>query len=420
MRSILNIVINDLRIFFKDPGSVIGAFLIPVVFTIFFGFALGGSSGPDHVRVDVIDSDQSSMSAQFLADLRKANTTLVLCPMDNADDDFCQLKDITTLDEGTSLARLADNTSLALIEIPAGFEKQLQANQPVAITYRSNESAAAPSYILQAVQLVAQRMSGALVAATVGVNIVKDSGVVSFPDDTAQNDFRQKVYTSATQLWASQPFSVNYQASASASSNQPSTRQVGFGQSVPGMGSMFVTFFTLLSSAVIIRERKNWTFQRLLTMPVSRAQILAGKILMYFALGMIQYLIVFTAGKLLGLNLGHDPVALLLVMVCLTLCTTALGFLIGTFLKTEEQAGAMLNLVGLTLAPLGGAWWPLDIVPPFMRTVGHISPIAWAMDAFRSLLFENGTLVTILPQLAVLLAMTAVFFVIAISRFRYE
>jgi linearmycin/streptolysin S transport system permease protein len=420
MRNIINIAIHDLRVFFKDPSAVIGVILVPILFTVFFGFALGGAGAPEHVRVDVIDADQSAFSVQFLSDVRQANSTLVLCPMDNGEDDFCRLKNVPMPDEEAALKRLADNISLALIEIPQGFEAKLQAGEPVSITYRSNESAAAPSYILQAVQTVTQRMSGALVAATVGVNVVKDSGVVSFPDDAAQTTYRQKVYDSAAQIWAEKPFSVDYQASASAASNQTSTRQVGFGQSVPGMSSMFVTFFALLSSATIIREKKNWTFQRLITMPVSRSQILAGKILMYFLLGMIQYLIVFVAGKLLGLNLGNDVIALLLVMVCMTLCVTALGFALGTFLKTEEQAGAMLNLVGLTLAPLGGAWWPLDIVPPFMRTVGHISPIAWAMDAFRALLFENGTLVMILPQLGVLLALAAVFFVITIMRFKYE
>ncbi len=421
MRSVFNIAINDLRVFFKDPGAVIGLVLVPVIFSIVFGIGLGGSGGgPDKVRVDVIDSDQTTLSAQFLTDLRQANNTLVLCPMDNSADDYCQLKDVTRLDEATALKRLADNTSLALIEIPAGFEKNLGAGQPVSIGYRSNESAAAPSYILQAVQAVTQRMGGALVAATVGVNVVNDSGVVSFPDTAAQDAFHQKVYDDAAKLWADQPFSVDYEASATAGSNEPSSRQSGFGQSVPGMASMFVTFAALLSSASVIREKKNWTFQRLMTTPVSRSQILAGKILMYFLLGMIQYGIVFVAGKVLGLNLGNDLIALVLVMICLTLCVTALGFAIGTFLKTEEQAGAMINLVGLTLAPLGGAWWPLDIVPPFMQTVGHISPIAWAMDAFRILLFENGTLVNVLPQLAVLLVITAVLFGITVMRFKYE
>src|SRR5690606_41999788 len=48
------------------------------------------------------------------------------------------------------------------------------------------------------------------------------------------------------------------------------------------------------------------------------------------------------------------------------------------------------QLLGLTFASLGGAWWPLEIVPRYMQQIGHLSPIAWAMDAFRDLLFYQG------------------------------
>jgi len=46
------------------------------------------------------------------------------------------------------------------------------------------------------------------------------------------------------------------------------------------------------------------------------------------------------------------------------------------------------------LAALGGAWWSLEVVPEWMRTVGHISPVAWAMDGYTSLFFENGDIGT--------------------------
>jgi ABC-2 type transport system permease protein len=76
--------------------------------------------------------------------------------------------------------------------------------------------------------------------------------------------------------------------------------------------------------------------------------------------------------------------------------------------------------MGMTLAPLGGAWWPLEIVPDFMKTIGHLSPIAWAMDAFQEMMFYNGGVLDILPMLGVLLIMAAAFFGFGVWRFRYE
>ena len=77
-------------------------------------------------------------------------------------------------------------------------------------------------------------------------------------------------------------------------------------------------------------------------------------------------------------------------------------------------------LMGLILAPLGGAWWPLDIVPEFMRIAGHLSPIAWAMDGFKDLLFYNGSLVDIFPEVAALLIFALAFTSIAVWNFSYE
>jgi ABC-2 type transport system permease protein len=155
-------------------------------------------------------------------------------------------------------------------------------------------------------------------------------------------------------------------------------------------------------------------------MPVSRVQLLGGKILGRFILGLLQYVAVFAVGIVVGLNFGGDLLALFLTMVIFTLAVTSLSLTLGTRVKSEEQAAGLTNLLGLTLAPLGGAWWPLEIVPEFMRTIGHVSPIAWAMDAYRSLIFENGDLSTILVPLAVLLGFSVVCFGVGVRWFKYE
>jgi ABC-2 type transport system permease protein len=103
-----------------------------------------------------------------------------------------------------------------------------------------------------------------------------------------------------------------------------------------------------------------------------------------------------------------------------TLAATALGLALATVVRTSAQAQGISLLMGLTLAPLGGAWWPLEIVPDFMRIIGHISPIAWAMDAFHELMWYDGTLVDILPMLGVLLGMAVVFFAWGALMFKYE
>ena len=135
---------------------------------------------------------------------------------------------------------------------------------------------------------------------------------------------------------------------------------------------MFVLFTILGGMAVLIRERQQWTLQRLVVMPVSRAEILGGKILAYFTLGLIQFAVVFLIGFGFGLDYGSNWIGIILIAISFSLAATALTFMLATLLRTEGQAGQLTTLLGLSLAALGGAWWPLDIVPDFMKTIGHL------------------------------------------------
>jgi len=93
---------------------------------------------------------------------------------------------------------------------------------------------------------------------------------------------------------------------------------------------------------------------------------------------------------------------------------------LATRVTSEGQANGLRNLIGLTLAPLGGAWWPLEIVPDFMQRIGHLSPVAWAMDGFQDLIFNQGTLMDVLPEIGVLLAIALLLFGIGIRGFRVQ
>jgi ABC-2 type transport system permease protein len=74
----------------------------------------------------------------------------------------------------------------------------------------------------------------------------------------------------------------------------------------------------------------------------------------------------------------------------------------------------------LTMSAIGGSWWPLFIEPQFMQDLAHVTITAWAMDGFHDLLYFDLGLAGILKEVQVLLLMTAIFFGVAIARFRLE
>jgi ABC-2 type transport system permease protein len=414
MSKLLSIAINDLRVMFADRGMWLQIVAIPVVIAFFIGLANGGfgSGEPAPLVVDVFDNDGGDLAAQFLTDLRTANGNLVLCPIDNADDS-CKLGE-AALTEEIAQTRLNDGVTSAIIEIPAGFSTQALAGEPTEIIYRSKETLGQTSPVLSAVQAVTQRVSGAVVAAKVGAGVFENSGLdFKFADDADRAAFEKAVYDRATNIWAGLPPAVQYSESARQQTS-------GFSQSIPGIATMYVMANVLVGAIILITERKQWTLQRLIMMPVSREQVIGGKMLARFVTGMIQYAVLFVFGFILGVRYGNSPLAIVLVMIVFTLCATAMSLLLATFVTTEQQAGVALNLAILTLAPLGGAWWPLEIMPQWMQVVGHISPIAWAMEGFRAVIFHGGGLREVIVPSLVLLAITAVCFAFAVRRFKYE
>jgi ABC-type multidrug transport system permease subunit len=70
--------------------------------------------------------------------------------------------------------------------------------------------------------------------------------------------------------------------------------------------------------------------------------------------------------------------------------TASLGVLVGSVIRAEEKIVGLCILSSLTMAALGGCWWPLELVPDTMKTVAHIVPTGWAMDALHQLITFGG------------------------------
>jgi ABC-2 type transport system permease protein len=427
MAKVLAILRHDLRVFLTQRSNLPGLLLTPAVMTVIIALVTGGAFDRAAVRrLDVIDQDGTQASSEFLASIRQANPGLTLCPMDNTADDVCDLGESGTLikdqalTEDQALDRVANSTSLALLEIPSGFEVSLAAQQPTALTFRSASSFGTSQSAQEAVQAALSQVNAAAVASQIGLSAIDRLQGQPLAGDQAEQ-MKSALYQRALEMAKEKNVTVEFALSGTSQGRTVGeSLQAGLGQSVPGMGTMFVMMTVFGGMAALIVERQQWTLQRLAVMPLSRRTLLAGKILARFCLGLLQFLVIFAVGALLGMNFGQDPLAFLLLVIAYTLSVTALSFAIGPGLKNPAQASGLSLLLTLTLAPLGGAWWPMDISPRFMQIIGHVSPVAWAMDGFTALTYEGAHLVDVWVPLAVLLGMTVLAFIIAIPRFRYQ
>ena len=426
MLKILQIALNDLRITFRERAILVNLVVIPVFLIIAVGAAQGGFSGgggtsgsPAPLLVDLIDRDQTPFSAALREQAQRINPRIRFCPEDG--EAGCGLSSESSLDEAMLNARLLAGSSLAALIIPQGFGEAVLAGETISLDYRSVDDSLQPGAILQSIEAAAERLSTAAIAAQFSQQVFLEAGF-SFSDDADRAAFEQAVYDRATATLDALPDPLSF--SEGERDEDPaavgnSAAQAGFGQSVPGMGTMYVMFTVLAGASTLLLERKNWTLQRLITMPISRAQLLGGKMLSRFLMGMLQYTVAFAAGLLLGVNFGLDPVALILLMMAFAASISAMAFLLAAVVNSDQQASTSVTFLALTLAPLGGAWWPIEIVPDYMQTIAYVSPVGWVMDGFNQLIFYNGSLINVLPNIAVLLLMTLALFGLALRRFRY-
>ncbi len=117
-------------------------------------------------------------------------------------------------------------------------------------------------------------------------------------------------------------------------------------------------------------------------------------------------LIVLVGAAAFGVSWGGPLAATLLVLVW-SLVGAGAGVLAGTLYRTPQQAGARGPTIGIAFGMLGGCMRPLPIASHAMRTVGHLTPQAWAVDAWTTLLARHGTLPDVTTVLGVLAAFAA-------------
>jgi ABC-2 type transport system permease protein len=89
----------------------------------------------------------------------------------------------------------------------------------------------------------------------------------------------------------------------------------------------------------------------------------------------------------------------------------------GTIFRTPEQPASLGPWIGVFLGMLGGCMWPLDVVPPFMKSLAYLSPAAWAMHGYLALA-SHASAIAILPDVAAMLLFAIAFSAVGILRLR--
>jgi ABC-type multidrug transport system permease subunit len=191
----------------------------------------------------------------------------------------------------------------------------------------------------------------------------------------------------------------------------------GFQRSFPSYMVMFVFLNLLVSGAGIAEERRLGLLRRLAMAPITRREIVLGKLLGRFAIGWIQIGWMLLAGRIIFRIQWAEHGWLLFGFLSLfALACASLGMLFGTLFRDPDKCRGIAVWTAILLAPLGGLWWPIEVVGPTLRRVAHMVPTGWAMEPVNAMLAFGAGPREVAPFAAAFTALFVVTFVLASRR----
>jgi ABC-2 type transport system permease protein len=412
---ILSITWKDMQILFKDHGVAIQLFLLPLLFVVVFSGALGevGTGEPDtRIPLPVVDLDGGKLAQALIEGLEAAGGVRV-----------------EGYDQGEALALLDENKISRVLTIPDGMTADVTADRPVTLRL-VNHSDADPEQT-EAVRLVVEG-----VARDMSLEIQLFAALQQMGDmqANAPEEYRDAFAVERMQAQArkqferaqTQPLVAVTQKVPGQEAEQEEELSVG-DVAVPGIAVLFVFIAAQTTARSIYNEKKVGSFRRLLAAPMSKAALLAGKMLPNLITGLIQTAVIFCFGmfamRLLGLppaSLGPDPLAVLLVVALVALCSSAFGILIAAIARTENQIGGLSTLLLWGMGLLGGSFIPLFLLERFLGSLPKVVPHYWANHALVNLMVRGGCLADVTTDCAALLGFTALFFAIGLWRFEFD
>jgi len=410
----LSIAFKDLQILLKDRGDLIMLFLMPLVFVIVMTGALGAiGKGEEDTRIPlpVVNLDGGE-SAQALLD-----------QIDVAGGVRVELHQ-----EAEAMGLLGENEIARVLIVPVDFTSSVGAGQPVTLRLLSHPDA--DSQETEAVRRVVDGVAGDMSLEIQILAALQQMGEMQADVPEASQAFSvERMQAQArSQFERSQTQPLVGVMQREPAQEEEREEPVGTGDiAVPGITVLFVFMAAQTAAHSIYDEKKTGTFRRLLAAPMSKASVLGGKALPSFFTGMIQAAVIFAFGivglDLLGLTpatLGNEPLATILVLLLLALCSSAFGILLAAIARTESQIGGLSMLLVWGLGLIGGCIIPVFILERFLGPLPMITPHYWANQALVDLMVRGRGLADVVVEMAVLLGFTVLFFAIGVWRFRFD
>lgn len=328
MRGLVALTIANLRSFIRDRAALFWTLAFPVVFVILFGTIFSG--GSTDYQLGWVDQDGSAPAAA----LREA--FVANAPVELSDGTLEVARD-----------RMQTGDLDGIVVIPAGLAEALGAAQgggaaaPVAVTVITDPSRSNTS------QAVLQIATGLVMAANLQLS-------------------------GAPPLLTIDPESLQ--------TNQ--LNAVSF--FVPSILAMALMQLGIFAAIPLVQQREKLILKRLNATPLPRWTLVGSNVVVRLLIAAAQTVIIIGIGiAVLGVEVLGNWALIAGFVVLGAVTFTSLGYVIASFARTEEAANGMTSIVQFPLMFLSGIFFPLEVMPEWLRGVATFMPLTYLGDALR-------------------------------------
>lgn len=418
MNKALLLGVKDVRIILSDKGNIFWVFGFPVIFALFFGAIFSGmGKEPSGMKITLVNEDGSEFSKQYLSRLESSDSL-----------------ETSRLGRQEALDQVRRGKISAAVILKPGFGDGFGAifggdNPKLEIASdpaRRMEGAYLQGLLAKAqFEVLAERwadrdwMRGQVSSwrGQVSAGLGKEQAglFLDFFDslDTLLRDAEDQNLKPGLEGGLLNIARIDVQRQ----SDGPTTPfQITFPQAM----IWAILGCTATFAISIVKERTNGTFAHLRVGPLGRAHILGGKGLACFGTCSLVMFIQWLGAKLIFKMPIDSPVLLVLAAACTISCFAGFMMFVSTLGRTEQSVGGAGWAMLMIMAMLGGGMIPLFVMPPWLQSVSHFSPVKWGIYALEGAIWRHFTLLEILGPCLILLAIGLIFFSLGVLMLRRQ
>jgi len=189
---------------------------------------------------------------------------------------------------------------------------------------------------------------------------------------------------------------------------------------IPGLVAIVLTFTLVQFTAIsIVKERELGTLEQLQVTPITRTQLILGKILPFLLIGYVQtVLMVVMMGWLFDVHPQGSLAALYLLTGLYIAAVLGLGILISTIAQTQMQASSMSMMLVMPFVFLSGYVFPIGGMPPIFQWLTALIPANYAIQILRGIVLRGATMRDLREPIFYLSLYTVAIIGLAVARFK--